>query len=87
MQEVTLVKGNLARKIPSIVRNCDICGAREEFDLHVFLACPFAKKVWETGGVECIFLANRFRSTRDRMEGAMASVNQVDLGRFVATTS
>ncbi|KAJ8447096.1 hypothetical protein Cgig2_022825 [Carnegiea gigantea] len=61
---------NLAKRIPSIDIKCAICGAQEELDLHIFLECPFAEKMWEASELRV---------------GAMATMNHVELSYFVAT--
>ncbi|KAJ8425866.1 hypothetical protein Cgig2_028211 [Carnegiea gigantea] len=40
------IRLNIAKRVPSFVMSCAICGATEESDVHVLLECPLAVVIW-----------------------------------------
>ncbi|KAJ8439711.1 hypothetical protein Cgig2_009535 [Carnegiea gigantea] len=77
-------KCNLAKRIPSVGMNCEICGALEESNLHALFLCPFAMEIW-VGSTFGVDLLQGMASSATDVLGRVADIlDTAQLGDFLA---
>ena len=74
----------LARRIPSIGMQCEICGATEESDIHALLLCPLATKVWVGSEIEDVLWDDNVTTPMDALLQASKVLSLDRLGEYVA---
>ena len=77
-------KENLAKRIPSQLMNCAICGDLCESEPHILLYCPLAQAVWSTSGFVQTLWQTRFSTMSDCILVARKELSLDELGMFVA---
>ena len=75
---------NITRCFSAFGMVCDICGCMEESNVHVFLECPLAERIWSAASLGKGIWGGRFRTIRDCVECAANRLGPEELGEFIA---